>query len=241
MSVLADTTVVILAGGLGTRLRERVDDRPKVLAVINGRPFLEYLFDQVCTAGCARIVLCTGYKGDMIRQLFGNSYRGIPLAYSQEAEPLGTGGALRLAEPLLQSDPVLVSNGDSYLASDLPAFFSFWQQKKAKAALLLTHLAQTQRFGRVRLDENNRVTGFEEKGGTGEAGWINGGIYLIAREWVQRIPARGQVSLERDVFPGWIGGPFYGHCAQGEFIDIGTPESYDAAATFFRELSSRSV
>ena len=94
---LASTTAVLLAGGLGTRLRSVVDDRPKVLAPVAGRPFLSYLLDQVGAAGIRRVVLCTGYLGDQIRTVFGDTYEEIDLVYSHETEPLGTGGALRLA------------------------------------------------------------------------------------------------------------------------------------------------
>ena len=107
-------TAAILAGGLGTRLRSVVKDRPKVLAEIRGVPFLTYLLDQLAAAGVRDVVLCTGYMGEQVRSAFGDSYGGMCLSYSQESSPLGTAGALRLALPLFKSSSVLVMNGDSF-------------------------------------------------------------------------------------------------------------------------------
>ena len=109
---LSSVSVALLAGGLGTRLRSVVADRPKVLAEIRSQPFLTYLLDQVAAAGCRSVVLCTGYLGDQIESTFGKSYGPLRLIYSREQEPLGTAGALRFAITRFESDPVLVMNGD---------------------------------------------------------------------------------------------------------------------------------
>src|ERR671910_3457055 len=119
VSGFSDLSVAVLAGGLGTRLRPVVSDRPKALAEIHGRPFLAYLLDQLSTAGCSRVVLCTGHLGEQIERAFDKRYRNLQISYSRETRPLGTGGALRLALPDLLSDPVLVMNGDSFCATDL--------------------------------------------------------------------------------------------------------------------------
>src|SRR3989338_6029269 len=111
---LSGVTVAILAGGLGTRLRSVIADRPKVLAEVRGRPFLTYIFDQLIAASIKYAVLCTGYLGEKVCDRFGDSYGSLRLAYSQEPSPRGTAGALRLALPLFKSDSVLVMNGDSY-------------------------------------------------------------------------------------------------------------------------------
>src|SRR5262245_14251159 len=119
MTTLAATTALILAGGLGTRLRSAVADRPKVLAEIWGKPFLSYLLEQVASAGMRHIVLCVGYASEQIRATFGNTFAGMELTYSQETTRLDTAGALRLALPHFRSDPVLVMNGDSFCDVDL--------------------------------------------------------------------------------------------------------------------------
>jgi NDP-sugar pyrophosphorylase family protein len=131
-------TAAILAGGLGTRLRSVVADRPKVLAEVRGRPFLSFLLDQLAAAGVRYVVLCTGYRGEQVQAAFGNSYGGLRLAYSQEPSPLGTAGALRWALPLCESDVVLALNGDSFCDADLPAFWDWRCARGAEATLLLT-------------------------------------------------------------------------------------------------------
>lgn len=229
---MSELTAAILAGGLGTRLRSVVSDRPKVLADINGRPFLAYLLDQLATAGIKRVVLCTGFQAGLVRDVLGDVHDGLQLSYSEETSPLGTGGALRLALPSLNSDPVVVLNGDSYCDVDLGAFNQFHQERQAEATVLLTHVPDVGRYGQVRVDADDRVLGFDEKGGTGP-GWINAGLYLVGQSLLNGIPAGRSVSLEREMFPAWIGRRFYGYRQGGRFIDIGTPESYAEARLFF--------
>jgi NDP-sugar pyrophosphorylase family protein len=156
----------------------------------------------------------------------------MSLQYSQEPSPLGTGGALRFALPLLQSETVLVLNGDSFSEVNLRAFCLVHRLRGAQVTLLLAEVTDTGRFGRVELDGEGRVTGFREKGKTG-GGWVNGGVYLVNRPLLQAIPPQQIVSLEQDLFPAWIGRGFFGFRSQGRFIDIGMPESLAGAGTFF--------
>jgi len=231
--MLSQTTAALLVGGLGTRLRTVVQDRNKVLAEIDGRPFLTYLLDQLADAGITHAVLCTGYKGELVQEVLGPRYKNIDLEYSQEPEPLGTGGALALARPMLRSDPVLVMNGDSYCHVDFPKFAEFYQSRQASAALVLVEVADARRFGSVRSDANDRIVSFEEKDSARSHAWINGGIYLIGQTWLSKIQGTRAISLERDVFPTWLGREFFGFRSPGPFIDIGTPESLAAAAAVF--------
>lgn len=233
MANLASTTAVLLAGGLGTRLRSVVDDRPKVLAPIRGRPFLAYLLDQLAGAGVRQVVVCTGHLGQEVENTFGDGYGDLQLSYSQEASPLGTGGALRLARPLLHGDPVLVMNGDSFCEVDFPLMWAGHHSTGAEATLLLVSVPDTRRYGWVRTDDHGEVAAFEEKGGPGGPGRISGGIYLIGRRLIETIPANGPVSLEREIFPNWIGHGLSACLSQGHFLDIGTPEAYAAAEEFF--------
>jgi NDP-sugar pyrophosphorylase family protein len=231
---LSKVCAAILVGGLGTRLRSAVADQPKVLARVHDRPFLAFLLDRLIGAGIESAVLCAGYKGDEIRNMIGPSWGPLRLDYSQEPSPLGTGGALRRAADFLTSDPVLVLNGDSYCEANLNAFYAWHSEKKSEVSLLLVRVEDTSRFGRVSLDARGRVTGFCEKGPEGGPGWINGGIYLLSRDLIRSIPPDRPVSLEREMFPSWIGGPFYGYESGGRFLDIGTPEDYAEAETFLR-------
>lgn len=233
---LSTVTGVILAGGLGTRLRSIVADQPKVLAEVQGRPFLSHLLDQVAAAGLKCAVLCTGYMGDQVRSTFGESYGSLQLAYSRESSPLGTGGALRLSLPLLDSDLVLVMNGDSFCQADLRAFCSWHSARNAAATILLARVSDTARYGRVVADAHGHILRFEEKARDSGPGWINAGIYLISRALVQTIPASRAVSLEREIFPSWIGQGLCAYPGEGRFLDIGTPESYATADQFFGSL-----
>lgn len=232
-SSLTEVTAVILAGGLGTRLRSVVTDRPKVLAEIHGRPFLAYLLDQVAAAGVTQAVLSTGYLGEQIQATFGPVYRTVRLHYSLETEPLGTAGALGLALPLLQAETVLVMNGDSFCQADLSAFWAWHSAKEAAASLLLTQVPDTSRYGKVETTPDGQVLSFVEKGTSTGPGWISAGIYLLKRDLLATIPPSRAVSIEKEVFPAWVGHGLYGYQSQGQFLDIGTPESYAQAETFF--------
>ncbi len=230
---MVHVTAAILAGGLGTRLRSVVADRPKVLAEIRGRPFLLYLLDQLVAAGIRYVVLCTGYLGEQVWAMFGDSYGSLRLAYSQEPSPLGTAGALQLALPLFKSDSVLVINGDSYCEVNLKTFWAWHCAQGADATLLLTEVPDTARYGRVHVDADGAVVSFNEKGGENSPGWISAGIYLLKRHLFLTIPESGAVSLEREMFHAWIGQGLYGYQSKGRFLDIGTPEAYAAAEQFF--------
>lgn len=235
MSELADLTAVILAGGFGTRLRPVVADRPKVLGKVRGRPFLAYLLLQLAAVGMDHVVLCIGYLGDQVKSEFGEAYGPLRLVYSQEEVPLGTAGALRLAMPLLRSDSVLVMNGDSFCDANLKDLWACHCAKNAEATLVLVEVSDTKRFGRVNVDADGVVLSFEEKDETSGQGWINAGIYLLNRSLLLTIPAGGAVSLEREVFPAWVGQAIYGYRSNGRFLDIGTPESYALADDFLAQ------
>jgi NDP-sugar pyrophosphorylase family protein len=155
------------------------------------------------------------------------------LLYSQESSQLGTGGALRLALPLFESDYVLAMNGDSFCHANLSDFWTWHIAQGAEATILLTQVSDTKRYGRVQVESSGKVQKFEEKGDTEGAGWINAGLYLLNRRLLATIPTSGAISLEREIFPIWIGRGLYGYCSQGRFLDIGTPESYAMAKQFF--------
>lgn len=225
-------TAAVLAGGLGTRLRPAVSDRPKALAKVGGHPFLAYVLDVLVSAGIPRAVICTGYRGEMIQQAFGPRYGRLALHYSHEDVPLGTGGALRAALPRIGSETILALNGDSLCAADLSAFAASHQQRQAAISLLLAQVDDTSRYGQVELDDDGRVLQFVEKGTHRGPGWINAGVYLIERSALRSIPPQKNVSLERTVFPGFLGRGLYGHRGGRQFLDIGTPESYSVAPAF---------
>ena len=230
-----NTSVAILAGGLGTRLRSIVADRPKVMAEVNGRPFFAFLLDHLLRHGLRQVVLCVGYQAHLVSDHFACSYNDLRLTYSVESQPLGTGGALRHALPYLSGAQVLVMNGDSYLDADLRIFLRCHEEKKADLSLLLAHVPDVQRYGSVQTDAAGLVTAFVEKGISTGPGMINGGIYLFSRELIAAIPTGRAVSLENEVFPDSLERKFYGFQLGGRFIDIGTPESFLEASRFFQK------
>ncbi len=230
---LGNIPAVILVGGLGTRLRSAVSDRPKALAVVTGKPFLAYLLEQIAAAGITHTILCVGYRGEQVQVAFGESYAGMQLDYSQETTLLGTGGALRQALPMIASKSFLAMNGDSFCDVNLSDLWDWHQVHQAKTTMVLTQQSDTSRYGRVSFSGDGIINRFEEKGNSTGAGWVNAGIYLINTEMLHSIPTSRVVSLEHDVFPGWIGQGLMGYQCQGRFLDIGTPESYAQAEELF--------
>ncbi len=228
-----NVTAVILAGGLGTRLQSVLSNKPKVLATVKGRPFLSYILDQLYDADFKRVVLCTGYKADHIQKAFGDVYKSLVLVYSQEVVPLDTGGALRLAYPLLESERVLVMNGDSYCQVDLEAFEKWHCERKVSVSMVLTQVPDVSRFGRIRISTEKRVLTFEEKTQKAVPGLINVGIYMFSRLCLLEIPEKEKISLEKTMFPKWVSMGIFGFETRGKFIDIGTPESFASAEEFF--------
>ena len=235
MKDISKITVAILAGGLGTRLTPVLQGYPKVLADIHHRPFLFYLFDLIAAHGGSQVVLCTGYRAELVEQVIAETYEGpLQISYSRETEPLGTGGALRHCLGKVKSDHFLALNGDSFVRCDLNAYAAWCMDRGARAGLFLTRVSDTSRFGRVDLDNNGRVTTFSEKSACQGEGFINAGIYFFRKDVLSGYPGHKPISLEKEIFPELINTGLYGYLGKGDFIDIGTPESYEAAERFFQ-------
>ena len=225
--------VVILAGGLGTRLRPIISDVPKPMAPVGGRPFLEYLLDLWITEGVGRFILAVGYKHESVMEHFGFSYHGVPIDYSIEPEPVGTGGGLFLAlERVRTEKPFFIVNGDTFFPVDTSSALMFHQKKESKFTMALKEMLTNERYGTVRLNEDCRIERFCPPG-EGESPYlINGGVYLanpdFLREHRQTWNGHSPVSSESFLFPKWIeeGEPIFGFQDSGEFIDIGIPEDY---------------
>ena len=241
MSDLSQVTAVILAGGLGTRLQKAVSNQPKVMAEINGKPFLYYVLDQLDEVDIKRVVISTGYMADKIEEVIGFSYKDLTVDYSWEESPLGTGGALKLAGQSISTKYCLVMNGDSYTEFDPVSLFRSHKQKNASIVLLAKMVPGTSRFGTIQMNEQNEIIRFMEKGETTDSRLINAGVYIMKTSALQKIPEKIPCSLEYDFFPFMIGKNIYGYEAEGKFIDIGTPESYSQAEKFFGSKSGVSA
>ncbi len=232
MSLVARTTGIILAGGQGTRLRQVLSDRPKVLAPVLKRPFIFFLLDQLAAAGLKNVVVSTGYMAEMVEEAIGPEYRGMAVRFSRELFPLGTGGGLALAARLADTPLVLAMNGDSYMDANFGQYLDWFHQRERRASLLLARVEDASRFGRVSLGPDEAVESFVEKGQEAGPGLINAGVYLLSAADLAALPTDRPCSIEREFFPGLIGQGLYGLSHPGEFIDIGTPESYARAEAF---------
>ncbi|HQT46614.1 MAG TPA: NTP transferase domain-containing protein [Acidocella sp.] len=226
------TCAIILAGGLGTRLRAVVPDRPKPMALINGRPFLVHLMDYWLGQGVDRFVLSVGYRHDMIQDFFGSSYRGAPLAYAMEEAPLGTGGGLLLALPQAGDETCLLLNGDTFFAVPLPALLACHAERGADWTLSLFRAAEADRYMGVQRAADGRIE--DLAAGRGEVGgYANGGVYALEPAAVRGCGfAPGiKLSLEDDLLPRLQrqNARLFGLACPGMFIDIGVPADYQRA------------
>lgn len=224
---------IILAGGLGTRLRSIVSDIPKSMAPVNGPPFLNYVFRCLQQEGITEVILAIGYKGEAIREFFGDKYAGIKIQYSVEEEPLGTGGAIKKAFDLVD-DFAFVLNGDTLFDINLEELKDFYFENDCDLVVALKHLHDFDRYGAVLLDENNRIRRFDEKKWVSE-GMINGGVYFFSKDLFEKLPSEEKFSFERDILEKYTDElQFYGKVFNGYFIDIGIPEDYEKAQHDFK-------
>jgi len=227
---------IILAGGLGSRLKAAVPDVPKPMAPINGRPFLEYLLDYWIGQGVDRIILSVGYKRHVIEAHFGKRYKGYVVEYAVEEQPLGTGGGLFLAlKRLRQPGPVLIVNGDTFFQVDLMPMLSYHRDRCADVTIALKEVAVNSRYAGVEIDKEGKITTFDNRVRTSGRARISGGVYLAAKSafaGVAPVPDT-PVSIEDQMYPRMLaaGQRMYGFGSAGRFIDIGIPEDYQRAAS----------
>jgi NDP-sugar pyrophosphorylase family protein len=234
---LATLDVLVIAGGLGTRIQSALGDTPKLLAPIGGRPYLAYLLAWLRRFGAKRIVLGLGHRAQAVIDFLDrhkSSHGDLTVVTVMEPEPLGTAGAIRFARPNLRTDPVLVMNGDSFADADLCAFVAHHRRVGAKATLLCAEVDDAGRYGRVELDGKGRIRGFIEKDPDfhGRSA-VSAGVYLFSATLLDEIAGGNAVSLERDVFGRAAAGSLDAFAGRFAFIDIGTPESLKLAARVF--------
>jgi D-glycero-alpha-D-manno-heptose 1-phosphate guanylyltransferase len=229
------TEAVILAGGQGTRLRAVVADRPKPMAEVAGRPFLEWLVLDLQRQGVGRIVLSTGHQGAVIERHFQGAAPGVVCV--REPQPLGTGGGARLALDQIRSARLLVLNGDSRCPFDVQRMLATHARRAARATVWLAPVEDCRRFGTVVMGPDDAVSGFHEKADHAGPGLVNAGVYLFERATLEVLPRGVPRSLEREVLPALVGHGLCGLVGGGPLIDIGTPESYQRARESFREVS----
>lgn len=197
------------------------------MAPVAGKPFLEYLLLQLKKYEICEVVLCVGYKANLIQSYFGTGESwGIRISYSYETDFRGTAGALKIAENLVHEEDFFVMNGDSLFDIELRALLHYHRVMRAAATLALAHVDNIQRYGTVGVNEAGRIVSFTEKRGDDVKGLINGGVYVFAREVLDLIPAGQPVSLEKDIFSMLLERDIYGLPMKGYFVDIGVPDDY---------------
>lgn len=220
---------VILAGGLGTRLREIVPTLPKPMAPVNGKPFLEILLTSLGQKGFEHIVISVGYMAQLIIDYFGDQHQGIKLSYCIEDAPLATGGAARLASEHIVGDHYYVINGDTFLDLDIDSVESRWASHRYPL-IVGRYVPDTARYGRLIL-RDDAVIEIAEKTTSGE-GLINAGCYVFARDQLIGYPLNQPFSLEHDYLPVQLSRQkFELFVSNGKFIDIGIPADYFHAQT----------
>jgi D-glycero-alpha-D-manno-heptose 1-phosphate guanylyltransferase len=223
------TEAIILAGGLGTRLRDTVPDLPKCMAPVAGRPFLSYVIDYLRMQGVEHFIFSLGYKGEVIENYLIEHYPTLDYTVVLEEEPLGTGGAIHLAIQKVRGSNVVVANGDTLFKVNLQELFAFHTAMNAECTLALKHMQHFDRYGVVETNDKGKITSFKEKQFY-ESGLINGGMYLLNKEKFLQHSFTQKFSFEKDYLEKqYTQEDFYGLAQEGYFIDIGIPEDYSRA------------
>ncbi len=220
---------IILAGGLGTRLRSAVPDLPKCMAPVAGKPFIDHVISYYQQQGISRFVFSLGHRSEVIVEHLAKKYSSLDYETAIEPEPLGTGGAIRHALQFAVNKTVLALNGDTLFAASVPEIAALHTQKKADCTLALKTMYNTDRYGVVKINVEGRITSFHEKQFYNEA-TINGGVYALNVESFLALPFEQKFSFEKDFLEKYFAElRFFGVIQQGYFIDIGIPEDYERA------------
>ena len=220
---------IVLAGGLGTRLAAVSGGAPKPMVAVAGRPFIDHVLDMLVEAGIQQIILAVSYRWEALRDHLGDSYRGASLAYSVETEPLGTGGAILKCFRDHGLERALILNGDTLFRVDLGALLETHRRERAPVTMALRKLDDTSRYGFVTCDSTGRVDAFHEKV-AGRSGLINGGIYVVEREALDRAALPERFSFERDFLQKYVAELRPAALESNSyFVDIGIPEDLERA------------
>ena len=222
---------IILAGGMGTRLQSVVADVPKCMAPVAGKPFLYYLLTTLEAAGFKHIILALGYKHEVIENWLEGYKTSMKITSIVEKNPLGTGGAVKLALSEAEEPNVFVINGDSYLILDYTLFLKRHIYNKALVTIALKQMYCFDRYGKIVINSSATIINFGEKQYC-DKGFINGGVYILNRNALNKFPEK--FSLEKDFFePEVLNETLAGFPTSGYFIDIGIPEDYLRAQNDF--------
>ncbi len=224
---------IILAGGLGTRLKSEVPDLPKCMAPVAGKPFIDYVIKYLLEQGVNGFVFSLGYKHDVVIKHLESTWPNIKYEVAIEKKPLGTGGGIRFASKKVKSKSFFVLNGDTYFAVDLLSMFKNHESNNAQITVALKQMVNFDRYGSVLINQANQICAFREKTSV-DSGLINGGIYLLKKSLIEEISIEDPFSFEKEVLEKYIHkNCIYGFVSDGYFIDIGIPEDFKKANADF--------
>ncbi|MBF0384367.1 MAG: nucleotidyltransferase family protein [Candidatus Omnitrophica bacterium] len=232
---LKNIDVVILCGGLGKRLRPMTGEAQKTMAMVAGHHFLDILLGYLSKQGFKRVILCTGFFAQEVEEYYKKNDFGLKLEFSREPEPLGTGGAFKNAEGMINSGTFFGLNGDCFCPVDYSAVYEFHKEHNGVTTLVVAQVADSRDFGSIILDKDGAISDFLEKDASRGISYINAGIYCFEKKIFDFMPKLKKFSIETDVFPSIIKKGFYGFLTGAEFIDIGTPERFSKAQEIFKK------
>lgn len=220
---------------MGTRLKPVLKDIPKCLAPINGTPFIDIVLGNCIDQGLKRFILCVGYLKEHVIKYLGDR-NDCEIIFSEEEELLGTGGALKNAEKYIRTDQVLVLNGDTFVEINYSRLIDWHNKNHSEITIAINYMQKVGRFGVITIDDNNKIIKFIEKGPSTRESWISAGVYLINKSIFNNIELEKNISLEKDLFPSYIGNNIYGYKNYGDMIDIGIPGSFSEAQMKLKKL-----
>lgn len=221
---------IILAGGLGTRLKKSLPHLPKPLAPIGEKPFIQILLQQISNSKkIEKVIFSLGYKARDIQEFITSKKWPFSYVFSKEENPQGTGGAVMLALGHVEKKEVLILNGDSFCDISLDEVITYHREKKSEITMVGTNMEKSNRYGSIQVDANNRITNFIEKCTNDMPGLINAGIYCVKKGLLLRQNPPKVCSLELDIFPQLLSRKFFSFPTDSLFIDIGTDQSYTHA------------
>jgi D-glycero-alpha-D-manno-heptose 1-phosphate guanylyltransferase len=231
-------TAIILAGGMGTRLKTIISDLPKPMAPIMNVPFLTYQLNYLKYFGIKKVIFSVGYLSEKIIAHYNQSFENINIEYSIEKNPLGTGGGIRMAMSNLNEDLVLILNGDSFFDLDLEQFYNLHLEQKSDFSLALRYVNNSERYGNIEFNSSNQITSFIEKNHLNQSGYINAGVYILSKKlYLQNTKPNINFSIEKDFFEKQLNQLIIkGFEFKDYFIDIGIPEDYLKAQDDFKEF-----
>ena len=236
MSQASNITALILAGGVGTRVKDLLGELPKPMAPVHDKPFIEWIVRWLKAQAIRDVVISAGYRAEVLEEYFRNSpVPDMNVDCVTESEPMGTGGGLAFAANACntQPDAWLVLNGDSLILTDIKSVIP--ALNRGEGVVVTRRVTDTSRYGRVQLDESNRIIDFHEK--QPGQGQINAGVYLLKHSLISTFPESRPLSLESQVFPKLIhhSSGLFAHPVEAPFLDIGTPETLPLADAFISD------